>query len=235
MRAINKIREAFRFTYLFCCFLLINSCNINEIGNISEAVNYNPSFSFPFGSDEFTLEDAINEYPGGLYELVDTLNIPDNIETFWYNNSIYVHPGNLDYRYLSDFSLTNITGNTEYIVSLTLRTNARNEIPASAFIQIYFIDGAGFVLDSLYQSGYLQINDAKTDGAGNLLQAAILQEDTQLTENQIQLLAQAVQIQVFGRIVPEEYKATGVHYYSFQSFWLQLGFRVELEMPLNEI
>lgn len=85
----------------------------------------------------------------------------------------------------------------EYVKAAVLKLQAKNQIPMDARIQLYFLDNAGLILDSLVASnGVLAIEAAIVDHLGNVIRAEEWQEELPISQEKWQRIRPAVTVRL---------------------------------------
>ncbi len=85
-----------------------------------------------------------------------------------------------DYKVVKDFD---VKFTNEYVKAAVIKLQAKNQIPMDARIQMYFLDNAGIVLDSLVASnGVMAIASAVVDPSGNVIHAEEWQEEMPISQ-----------------------------------------------------
>jgi hypothetical protein len=214
--------------------LFLTACIKDKITEITDNSYYTPEYSLPVGSHDFTMEEYIANYPAELISIPDTSAINDTVELLYYDSQFFENPGHFDLLIDEPFDFSDYSDKIEYITSLMFRTNCINSVPGKASLQVYFLDASLNTIDSLYSNGQLTIGSAETNNDGIVTENHEQQDDTYLSENMIAMLPFVSYVRVFARLETENFKTSNINYFALQNFWVQLGIRVQLEMPLNE-
>lgn len=212
--------------------LLLLSCLDNFNRNL-ETVYYNPSYSIPIGPLDYTLGDIMPPLAIKI-PIPDTTDISDTIPLLIYNDSLFfVNPEfGYDTSFIEPVNLAEISNLSEYIVSLMLRANISNNIPTDMALQIYFLNGANEVMDSLYQDGKVIVEGPEIDENGQIVGPHQVTIDTYIENEDINTLLQisAIEIYIFLQTYTEDLEI--LHVNSESGLGLQLGFRAELLAPI---
>ncbi len=215
--------------------IVLSSCVDENLTNIQENTLINPEYSVPVGKTEIVLEELVEEYDSDLVEIIDTLNIPDSVLTFLYNQVSYYSPLVFEYSTFHDYDFSSVTEEMDYIKNLMFRINVHNGVPAELWIQVYFLNEDNIEVDSLFNNGWFVLDAATTDDSGQVTQAAEqFKQDINFSEEEINMLKLVRRIRVDAELHLEKLSGKKIRYFSEQTFWLQMGLRVELEVPLDE-
>ena len=227
------------FHFLPGVFLLIiisYGCIDNDIRNMEGNVLFSPEYSIPVGSDSVTMEEAIEGYPYDLILIPDTTNLPDSISVFLYDSLSYYNPLYFDYSQESYYDLGQLSNKIDFITSLMLRLNCINGFPSRVELQVYFLNQDNAELDSAFSDGPLAIQAASVNSDGQVTEKFELYEhDVYLDEHFIDILSQTTHIRVISRIELVNFSLQNVKYFRDNDFWLQLGLRAKLEIPIDEV
>lgn len=225
------------YTYLFLIFLggILSSCIDKNATNIEEDIYFTPEYSFPIGETELVLDEIIDEW-GGILTPIDTTGLPDTTPVFIFNELSFESPFEFDYSIVQSFDFSSISEELDKVTSLMIRANCVNEIPGGSIIQVFFLDAGLQVIDSLYKDGRFTINAATVDDEGYFLQSSELWKfDTYLSSGEVNKLQEVKNIRIDATLNIENLLGKEIYFFSGQKFWFQLGLRVGLEIPLNEI
>lgn len=229
MKKINS------YVQIFLVSALLTGCVKEKITEVVDSSYYKPSYSLPVGSSYFTMEEFQTEYPYVLIPVPDTNGMGTSVDYFYFDSLFYE---NVEYFELTTdypFQLSDYTENAESITSLTFRLNCINGLPGKVSAQVYFISGSGFIIDELFQDGWLTIDAAETDSEGMVTNSTDdFKNDVTLSEQLIASLSLVSYIRVVVRLETENFSTSKIRYYSNQQIWVQLGLRISLEIPLNE-
>jgi len=216
--------------------LLLSGCVKDKVTDIVDNSYYTPEYSLPVGSRDFTMEDYINEYPGNLIQIPDTAILADTIDFLYYDSLFYNYIRHFDLQTVQTFNFSAYSDKLEYITSLTFRTNYVNGIPGGLAMQIYFLGAAENILDSVYKDGWFTILTAITNNNGLVTEKReSWKNDTPLSEQMIDMLPDVYYVRILTRLETENFNATKINYFFNQNLWVQLGIRIKLEIPLNEV
>jgi hypothetical protein len=214
--------------------LILTACIKDKIAEITDNSYYTPNYSLPIGSHDFTMEKFIASYPAELILVPDTATIDDTVNLLYYDSLFFENPGHFDLLIDEPFDFSTYTSNLDYITSLMFRTNCKNGVPGKVSLQLYFLNASGTIIDSLYENSWLTVDPAKTSSDGIVTENHEQQNDSYLTDTMIARLPDVASILIFARLEIENFTTTQINYFSNQNFWVQLGIRVQLEIPLNE-
>jgi len=224
-----------KLAFLFLAGFVLQSCIKNDPGNISSDIAIQPEYSLPIGSPTFLMDQYASKVNLGLP--IDTLQpLADSLLTFLYNNTCYNSPLVLRDSLLEPFSFITFKDQLEKIKSFMLRTNVINRIPAEIKLQVYFIDAAGQVIDSLYGDSALTVRAASIDDLGNVNgQAEMWKVDNTFSKDEVLTLAYVQYLLIKTRITIVNPKGAIVRFYSSQDIWIQLGLRIAFDINLNDL
>ncbi|HHB78068.1 MAG TPA: hypothetical protein ENK85_02400 [Saprospiraceae bacterium] len=101
---------------------------------------------------------------------------------------------------LSDFKVEksfDVKFTNEYVQAATMKLYAKNQIPLDARIQMYFLDNAGIVLDSLVASnGILAVSSAIVAPSGDVIQAKKWDEEVSIDLDKWSRIKSAVEVKL---------------------------------------
>jgi hypothetical protein len=232
MTLLKKITGKFPFIML----LLIYSCVDKDFTNIVDNSYYTPSFSLPLGNHTFTMGNIEARYSNSFIEVPDSLNSNDSLFIINYDSTSYNTPQQFDFPMENVFNFNMFTQNVDNITLLMFRLNCINKIPGKVYLQVYFLDVLENPIDSLYQSGRIELKAATVNNDGSLKQAyAPGPIDTYLDSTMISKLRNVNYIEILAQLVVEDYSISSIKYLPEQEFWSQFAFRVEFDIPVNEL
>lgn len=227
-----------KFPNLLACMVLtmmLYSCYDENLANVNETLCFTPEFSLPLGSIQLKMEDVVEEYGGELTE-IPTQNIPDSILVFLYDNKFYESPSTFEYSETKNFGNTTIASKIEYVTKLMFRINSVSEVPAGISWQVYFLNESSMVIDSLFKSKRLEIDAAKIDSLGNLIESTeIWKFDTELDSSDIKEFEFIDKVQIQAILYLDDLNGKEINYFPEQKIWFQLAIRAELDLPLHEL
>jgi hypothetical protein len=223
------------FGAIILIFITVVSCIDKDIENIGDDLYITPGYSIPLGNDTVYMEDLIDEYAGDLKEIADTSRVPDSINFFYYDNRFFVNSSVLHFEGEQDFDFSSWSNKVDYITSAMIRTHCINKMPAKVYQQVYLMDYSWQVIDSIYHDGNLIIEAAETDNSGNVVKSGETLFDTYITHSLISRLPDVYYIYSITTIELKDFSTSNIRYLGKQEFWSELGLRIELDLPLNEL
>lgn len=224
--------------FLMAGTFLINSCvkDLREIENI-ESFNYNPSFSVPVGPLSFSMDeimptDSIShlEIPDSVLSL-DTLQSPILV----YDDYLYFYnpvPGYTSF-FNQPVNFSNMTQQSDNIVSAMLKTHVSSYIPISMLMQGYLLDGQGNIIDSLNAEGYIQLETPPVNQDGTVTEPTEYTIYTHYNSNTSQNLLDVEEIEIFLHIRTYDENIDTLRVYSWYSIAFEFGIRAELLIPIT--
>lgn len=218
------------FSILFCTI----ACIDESVKNIDKAVYLNPSYSLPIGPIEVIAKEIINTTN---FQIYDSSVAADTTGYFWYDSVLYNDsPGYFDTTIVRSFDFSSISDKLDLAKSLMLRLNAANGFPTDILTQLYFGDGNGFVLDSLFSAGKLRIPAASTNSNGDVISPSVLRNyDTYFDRAKINRLKLARSVIIFTCIELRKDNVEYIKLFPFYRIDLDFALRIELDMNLGDI
>jgi hypothetical protein len=211
---------------LFSIFLLY-SC-ISE--NFEETINNSairPEYSLPLGDLAYSVENDFSG-PGS--------SIPGSLGTDFYNDNPY--PLNSPDIYKEELQSFDIRFNNnlyDHIESLSFRVVYKNSLPTDVVAQIYLLDFAQIVTDSLNHNGKIIIPAADTNQDGMVTSPKTIIYDFPFTKTQID------NFQNIGYYFTQSYISTlkagndSVKFYSTNKLDIHIGIRIKMNISINSI
>lgn len=216
--------------------IFLSGCIDKDLGNINNTLNYTPEYSLPIGNDTIVMSEMVEEYFGDLIFWPDTNLIPDTAFVLYYNSKFYTGVQTFEFVGEMPLNFTAFTENVDYATSLMLRVNSVNNIPARAFTQYYLLDVSHNIIDSIYHNGPLEIPSAEVDSTGRVIKTGeVWKSDVYVDTNTLSRLADVYYLRSVSRIELVNYNIKNIQYLADQKIWLQLAFRIKLDIPLHEI
>ena len=208
--------------------LFLSSC-LKDLNTDLETIYFTPDYSAPLGTIEYPM-DTILTVPGLGTPVSDTIN--NTVISFddeYYNNPVEGFTINLMER----VNISNFYEYNQYAVSIMLRINVENSIPAPLRVQVYIVEANLSYVDSLFASGPVTVTMPVLNDQGYVLEPGYQQIDNYLSQAQVDKLLEQ------GRMILGIYidSYNGDHdiprFYSTQGLNLQLGLRAELNIPIT--
>lgn len=223
--------------YIIVLLLIVSSCYDKDlVNNIGDTVYYTPEYALPIGNQSFTMDDVITGLDSALVEIPDTSNLPDDIPIFIYNGVVYENPLILEHTSIEPLDFSTVSENLEHVVALMLRTNCVNEVPGELQLRVSFLDGSQTPIMNLCEECFFTIEAAETNTDGTLIEPGILMKhDIYFSDEEIALMEFVEYIRVDAVLNVEELAGKQVLYYPEQKFAVQLGVKVNFNIPLHEI
>ena len=232
---LKYIRRIKFYIPLIILSTLIGSACLDNFNRDLDTVYYNPSYSVPIGPVSHTLSD-IMPYLALPGPIPDTL-LPDTVAfpLLIYDDVLFFRnpEEGFDTIFYEPFDMQSITQQTEYIVSVMFRSNILNGLPVNTSVQVYYIDGQGQVIDSLYDSGRTSIPSALKNERDSILEPQFTTIDTYFDETEIQHLIDASELGLYMHLQTLQSGDDTLRVYSDQVFDVQLAVRVELLVPIE--
>lgn len=229
---INYFLSGFTILILI---ITVNAC-LDNFNRDLDTIYYNPSYSVPIGPLSYSMEDimpylALTDPIPDITLLPDTFDFPFLI----YDDTLYfINPEEgYDTIFYEYFDMNSIIEQSEYIVSVMFRSNISNELPVNTSLQVYYFDGYGTALDSLYDDGRIVIQSPEVTSQDSVLIPFVTTIDTYLDEEEIQHLRESSQLALYIHLQTYQPDDDTLYVYSYQEFNVQLGMRIELLVPLE--
>ncbi|MBN1118084.1 MAG: hypothetical protein JXA77_12810 [Bacteroidales bacterium] len=236
MLQINKAHNIKLLYYVVAVIFLFSACIDDDIKNIEDNVIFSPEYSIPVGSDSVTMAEVVDNYPFDLILIPDSLDNLDSLNIFLFDSSSYFSPVYFDYSSDYTYNLGGIANKIDYITSLMLRLNCINGIPARVQLQVYFLNQFEIALDSVFQDGRMIIEAATTNDEGEVIDKyKLFKHDIYLDQEFIDIMSQTTTVRVSSRIELVNFNVRHIRYFSENDFWMQLGVRFKLELPVNDV
>ena len=196
---------------LMGCLLLMPACLKEDLNKISDNYQWKPSISLPLRSIIFTVEDFI----------VPPSDIdPGNVSVF--SKSI-------------NFRFREIYTETEYIDSLMLRMDIKNNFPAQLKVSAYYMDSSGSILKNIVANSHLTLKKPVMDESGSITQTENLLYDHSLKKADLPILEQTESILI--RVLIEDLERTPqvLNKSDEWSIDISIGLRSSMNVPVDEI
>ena len=217
---------------------LLNSCikDLRKIENV-ESFDYNPSFSVPVGPLSFTMAEIMPtdsilylEIPDSILSL-DTLQSPILV----YDDYLYFYNPVLGYTsyFNQAMNFSNMTQQSDHIVSAMLKTHVSSYIPISMLMQGYLLDGQGNIIDSLNAGGYIQLETPPVNQDGTVTEPAEYTIYTHYDSDTSQELLDVEEIEIFLHIRTYDEDIDTLRVYSWYTIEFEFGIRAELLIPIT--
>ncbi len=211
--------------------LSLSGCIDKDYDNIDNSIVYDAEFSVPLGDTLLTAGDFVK--PSGLMAIPDSVD-KDTVSWFLYDNTYYFSPGSLSDTSWMNFSLGTFFTDTSEVVSLSLRINAVNHVPARMLLQFYFADGNRVILDSIFQDGPFELKPAVTSADGHVTTPyEVWKKDIPFSQEQIGQLANVRFAMRESRLIIPDSATDSIPFYADQEVWLQMGVRIGLKIKLQ--
>lgn len=177
------MKTGFAFFITFSVFIAV-SCLSDMPDSISSDVTLNTSVAFPLGETSL----GLNEISGFDESLLETG--PDG-KPYW------VAFEEIPLSYTIPFDIGDIYQTSEEIVQLTFRLNMYNGFPSTVRGQFYFLDPYGFVQDSLFQDGPVELKKATANDNGKITSKPHEKKDVAFDSNRLDNLQSVNKIMVY--------------------------------------
>jgi hypothetical protein len=219
---------------LFTAMLIAASCVKDSVSNINDSTLVSPSYSVPIG----LLTYSLSELAPGMLDLeteVDTALIPDTIPLIQYNNLFVPNPGSFDTVHIKDFNFSSIQNFLENTTSLMFRLNITNGLPTTNQLQIYLVDEADVVIDSLFNDGYYTIDNALLNDNDSIEEPLVVRNhDIYLTAQEIDNLTQVREIIVYTNMLIDNQERRVLIFRPEYTLSIHLALRAGLEMEIGD-
>ena len=208
--------------------LFLSSC-LKDLNTDPETIYFNPEYSAPLGTIQYLINTLL-PVPVLGPPVADTINNT----VISYDDEYYINPvEGFTIDILERVNMSNFYEYNHYAVSLMLRINVENAIPAPLRVQVYLVEASLVYVDSLFASGPVAVSMPVMNDQGYVLEPGYQQIDTYLSQAQIDKLLEQ------GRMIVKIYidSYNNEHdiprFYSTQGLNLQLGLRAELNIPIT--
>lgn len=212
--------------------LLLSACLKNTDVSVGGSIRIQPEYAIPIGSPELELGTYLNSL--NSLNPIDTMQL-DTLEGFLYENELYEIPDNIEYSTNVPFTLSGNTETDEYVTAAMFRTNATNKIPATILLQVYLLDAAEIIFDSLYIDGPIILEAAAVDDEGEVAGVFVLPSyDVYFDEAKLDRLTEVSSMTIYNKIIIEDAGNVLSKYYEDQDLWLQLAVKIDTDLKLND-
>ena len=201
--------------------VLISSCIKENIGNVSDNVMINQSFSVPLGLREVTLGAPS----------IDTSSIPGSNGSYYYDGRIY--PNDSLYftkTYNIDFNLQDKRARQEWIKRLMFHLLIENSFPTQVYSQIYIYNASRVPTDSVFANGPVLVNAASVNSQGEIEQSDKL-FDVPFEGDRLAMLKQTALLVYRGTILTQN----GIRLSSKNEVKINIAIQVEVGYNLKDI
>jgi hypothetical protein len=209
----------------FVLFVLLSvftaiSCLSDMPDSISSDVKLKTSVAFPLGETSL----GLNEVSG-----FDEILLEDNPLTgkpYWKDSAEVI------LSYSMPFDIGDIYQTTEEIVKLTFRLNMYNGFPSTVRGQFYFLDPYGFIQDSLFQDGPVELKKATANDAGKITSKPHEKKDIAFDSTRLDNLQSVNKIKVYLVFSTSDVDDELVSYYDEYLVDVQIGVKATLKFDL---
>jgi hypothetical protein len=203
--------------------LLMSSCIKENIGNVSDNVMINQSFSVPLGLREVTLDAP---------PIIDTSIIPGSYGSYYYDGRIY--PNDSLYftkTYDIDFNLQDKRARQDWIKRLMFHLLIENSFPTQVYSQIYIYNASRVPTDSVFANGPVLVNAASVNSQGEIEQSSDKLFDVPFEGDRLTMLKQTTLLVYKGTILTQN----GIRLSSKNEIKINIAIQVEVGYNLKDI
>jgi len=215
----------------------LTSC-VKDLRNIDsvESLEYNPSFSVPIGPISFVLEeimpaDSIQGFwiPDSILSL-DTITSPIMV----YDDYLYFYNPVLGYAtvFSQPMNFSNMTQQSDNIVSAMLKTNISSYVPINMLMQGYLLDGEGNIIDSLNSGGYIRLDGPTVNQDGVVTEPTERTIYTHYNSDTSEDLLDIQELQIYLHVLSYDEDIDTLRVYSWYYCEFEFGVRAELLVPI---
>jgi hypothetical protein len=217
---------------LVCMAFFLSSCIKDDITNIEAGIiAISPEYAIPIGSYEFLVSNYVNNLPN--FNPIDTAGYSKDT-LLDYNDEFYLNPYKAHYSTVEPFNISGNTNNLELFKNAMFRINSVNKIPATIYIQVYFLNDSKIILDSLFDKAPIIIPAAITNDTGLVMSYGELwEQDTFLDSLEIKKLNTVQFLQISSTIEFPKPEAIFIPFDSTQTIWIQLATKVTIATALK--
>ncbi len=203
------------------------SCIKNEIGSYT----YSPTFSLPVGNIVTTFPDIAPNLQ--LYPAPEDSSRIDTIPVLYYNDILYYTTTSFDTIFYKEINFADMSDRLEMAEEIIFRINYANYFPTRVSGQVYFEDAAFAVVDSLFPDGPREVDAARVDDEGFVIEPTIDQVEVTYPREKIDRLnrVQFVAIFVHMDLISDN---EIIRFYTDQRFEMQIGLRILINRQLNQ-
>ena len=237
---------------------VLPSCYDKDFTDISDSVQWHPSFSLPVGNTTFKVDnffanlpsvsdvlDTLSSLPDSLSYLPDSLaGLPDSIaikvldslgvanslglDSIYYNNQIrYLFQKKIPLNDNFDYSFSDIIEEYDNIDSLLFRIYVKNGFPTNTNIQIYMVDSANNIIDSLFATpSNKNFPPANIDDNEKVLEPSVGSVDVPFDSTRIKKLKLTKNVLFNVDIYATSDKIQKIKFYSYYEIYIKLGVRL---------
>jgi len=188
--------------------------------SISSDVTLNTSVAFPLGEASLGLNE-ISGFDESLLEINPITGDP-----YW------VEFEEIPLSYTIPFDIGDIYQTSEEIVQLTFRLNMYNGFPSTVRGQFYFLDPYGFIQDSLFRDGPVELKKATANDTGKITSKPHEKKDIAFDSNRLDNLQSVNRIMVYIVFNTTGIDENLVTYYDEYLVDVQIGVKATLKFDL---
>lgn len=194
--------------------VLLVSCTQN-IQPLPDDIRVSSSASLPLGFGEITLSKSLQTL--GL----PILNLHEDVPEWAKYGFVY-------YADTLPLNLTEVFDRAEYIKYLAIRCNVWNDFPLGGMAQMYFLDGDGTTIDSLYHERFT-VPAAQHYDNGIVAVSKFESSLTKFDSNRINLISNAQKVIILAglEVTDEGVNATNIKYFDMYKLKVQIAVRVD--------
>lgn len=219
-------------SYLFFLSFLLFSCIDDDLTNISQSVQLNPSYSLPIGTIVYDLKDELERIERFAY--LSSVPASDSIKI---NEVVYPLPVQFQQFKITQsyiFNYTMVGVDHEKIKSILFRLVIKNSFPTETILRIIFADELNYTIEEPFPDG-LTIPPASFDDKGNVTVPSESILDLPVSEKLMNNFNQIRTIVIRSTVNATNPDLAIVHFNSSLNMSIHIGARIELEYNTNEL
>ncbi|OFX82831.1 MAG: hypothetical protein A2W99_14310 [Bacteroidetes bacterium GWF2_33_16] len=213
------MKTGFSIFITFSVFIAV-SCLSEMPDSISSDVTLNTSVAFPLGETSL----GLNDISGFDERLLD--ENPLTGKPFWKDSAEVI------LSYSMPFDIGDIYQTSEEIIQLTFRLNMYNGFPSTVRGQFYFLDPYGFIQDSLFQDGPVELKKATASDNGKITFKPHEKKDIAFDSNRLDNLQSVNKIRIYLVFSTSDVDDELVQYYDEYLVDVQIGVKATLKFDL---
>ena len=193
---------------------LLVACTQN-IESLPDDIRVSSSVSLPLGFGEITLSKSLQTL--GL----PIMNLDEDVPEWATYGFVY-------YADTLPLNLTEVFDRAENIKYLAIRCNVWNDFPLGGVAQMYFVDGDGVIIDSLYREPF-KVPAAQHHDNGIVAVSKFESSLTKFDNNRINLISKAQNVIILAglEVTDEGVNETNIKYFDMYKLKVQLAVRVD--------
>jgi hypothetical protein len=216
MSKVKQIINIILWAGISLTLSLIPSCMKDKPEALPEYLQWNPQLALPLGEEEFGMNSE-----SGFDTLLLGIDTISGLPRWTAQQEVV-------FRGIWDFDLSTISENLDKLNRILFRLNCVNQFPHTMTIQAYFLDAAGFPLDSMFMEVPVEVPAATVEDRGTVIDEGRARHDALIEGERIPVLAGAQSILLRSGFPVEHLDTTLIPAYPDFRFRIDSGLMLDL-------